>query len=290
VTDAKGLLPGFEERYADVKAVRVRYYAGGPANGQESPLVLIHGLGGAASNWTELAPRLARTRRVLVPDLPGHGGSAALPAAPTLMPYADRVGRLMAQEEMAPAVVVGHSLGALVALRLALLQPAAVRGIVLAAAGGISSTTRRARYALAILGVVKPGRWLAPYRARIARSTFLRSLVFGYWGASDVLSLSGSAVEGFMAGPALHTDTVSAARALVADDPRAELAGVTCPCLVLWGSEDHQVEIGDAFEYARRLRAELRVIAGCGHLLIGERPDVCFDAIEEFSASISGTR
>jgi pimeloyl-ACP methyl ester carboxylesterase len=285
--DAKGLLPGFEERDADVKAVRMRYYVGGPENGREAPLVLIHGLGGAASNWADLAPGLARTRRVLVPDLPGHGGSAALPAAPTLIPYADRVGRVMEHEGLLPALVIGHSLGALVALRLALLRPDAVLAVVLAAAAGISSTTRRARYALAVLGVVKPGRWLAPYRGRVARSSFLRSLVFGYWGASDVLSLSGRAVEGFMAGPALHTDTVSAARALVADDPRAELAAVTCPCLVLWGSEDHQVEIGDAFEYARRLRADLRVIADCGHLLIGERPDVCLDAIEGFAASVA---
>jgi pimeloyl-ACP methyl ester carboxylesterase len=39
-------------------------------------------------------------------------------------------------------------------------------------------------------------------------------------------------------------------------------------------------------EYARRLRAPLRVIADCGHLLIGERPDACLRAIREFLASI----
>jgi pimeloyl-ACP methyl ester carboxylesterase len=42
------------------------------------------------------------------------------------------------------------------------------------------------------------------------------------------------------------------------------------------------VGIADAFEYARRLRAKLRVITDCGHLLIGERPDACLDAIEAF--------
>ena len=88
----------------------------------------------------------------------------------------------------------------------------------------------------------------------------------------------------FLSGPARHTDTVSAATALIRDDPRPDLDGVTCPSLVLWGARDHQLPVGDAFEYARRLRAPLRVIADCGHLLIGERPDACADAIQEFLA------
>jgi 3-oxoadipate enol-lactonase len=286
VTDAKALLPGFEERYADVKAVKMRYYVGGPEAG-DPPLVLIHGLGGAAANWTELAPTLARSRRVLIPELPGHGGSAALPVAPTLEPFADRIALVMDRAGIGPAVVVGHSLGGLVAVRLALRRAELVRGLVLAAAAGISSRGRRARYALAILGVVKPGKLLAPHRARVARSPFLRSLVFGYWGAADVTSLSNRMVEGFMAGPGLHTDTVGAARAMVADDPRDELRAIGCPCLVIWGADDNQLAVDDAFEYARRLRAPVRVIADCGHLLIGERPDVCLLAIEEFAASVS---
>ena len=286
MTDAKGFLAGFEERYADVKAVRMRYYVGGPS-GVDPPLVLLHGLGGAASNWTELAPALASARRVLIPELPGHGGSAALPAPPlTLEPFAERGGLLMEQEDLGPALVVGHSFGGLVALRLALRQPMAVSGLVLAASAGISSASLRARYALSILGVVKPGRWLAPHRRRVARSPFLRALVFGYWGAADVLALSDRMVEGFMAGPALHTDTLSAARALVADDARRELGAVKRPCLVLWGAEDHQVAVADGFEYARRLGASVRVIPDCGHLLVGERPDACIDAIEELAASL----
>ena len=71
-------------------------------------------------------------------------------------------------------------------------------------------------------------------------------------------------------------------RAYLEVDPRIDLAGVRCPCLVLWGARDSQLPMGDAFEYARRLRAPLRAIAGCGHLLIGERPEACADAIDSF--------
>jgi 3-oxoadipate enol-lactonase len=278
VTDAKHLLPGFDERFDDVKGVRMRYFVGGEGR----PLLLVHGLGGAAANWTELAPALARRRRVLIPELPGHGGSSPIAAAPTLAAYADRIGLVAERERMLPAPVVGHSMGGVVSLRLALRRPNDVSGLVLAASAGIRSTTRRARLALTIVTLVQPARLVAPRRGLVARTPWLRYPIFAYWGASDPPALSPRACEGFLAGPALHTDTASAAKALVLDDPRAELEGVRCPCLVLWGARDNQLPIGDAFDFARRLRAPLRVVPDCGHLLIGERPEASLEAIEGF--------
>ncbi|MBW8742565.1 MAG: alpha/beta hydrolase, partial [Acidobacteria bacterium] len=101
----------------------------------------------------------------------------------------------------------------------------------------------------------------------------------------DPVGLTDIAVEGFLAGQLLHTDTASAWRALQEDDPRQDLGRLALPVLVLWGAEDAQLPLEDAFEYARRLRAPLRTIAGCGHLLIGERPAACAHAIEEFIAA-----
>jgi magnesium chelatase accessory protein len=276
VTDAKPA--GFEERFLDARGSRLRYLVAGEGD----PLVLVHGLGGAAANWLALAPLLLPGRRLLVPELPGHGGSSPLPAAPSLSPYADVLGLLLEHEGAAPAAVVGHSLGGAVALRLALRRPAAVSALVLAAAAGISSATRSARYALTITGILKPGRKIAPYRRRVARSDLLKRLVFGRWGASDPAALPPELVEAFLAGPGRHTDTVSAAKALVRDDVRTELEHVRCPVLVLWGARDNQLPVDDAFDYARRLRAPLRVIADCGHLLIAERPAACADAISGF--------
>src|SRR5215510_13901019 len=276
-------LPGFDERFAEVRGTRLRYLAAGDGE----PLLLVHGLGGAAANWLALAPLLLPTRRLLVPELPGHGGSSALPAAPSLNAYADRLGLVLEHEGLGPAAVVGHSLGGAISLRLSIRRPDLVSALVLAGAAGISSGTRNARYALTITGIVKPGRKLAPYRRRIARSNTLRRIVFGRWGASDAQALPRELAEAFLSGPARHTDTVSAAKALVRDDPRPDLDRVRCPSLVLWGARDNQLPVADAFDYARRLRARLRVIADCGHLLIGERPAACADAIENF---LAGTR
>jgi pimeloyl-ACP methyl ester carboxylesterase len=276
VTDAKPA--GFDERFLDARGSRLRYLVAG----EGEPLVLVHGLGGAAANWLALAPLLLPGRRLIVPELPGHGGSSPLPAAPSLSPYADRLGLLLEHEGATPAAVVGHSLGGAVALRLALRRPESVSALVLAAAAGISSTARSARYALTVTGILKPGRKIAPHRRRVAGSALLKRLVFGRWGASDPPALPPEVVEALLAGPARHTDTVSAATALVRDDVRPELERISCPVLVLWGARDNQLPVDDAFDYARRLRAPLRVIADCGHLLIVERPAACADAITGF--------
>jgi pimeloyl-ACP methyl ester carboxylesterase len=276
VTDAK--LPGLEARLAEVKGVRMRYFVGG----EGPPLLLVHGLGGAASNWTELAPLLAQRHRLLVPDLPGHGGSTALPAVSGLEPFADRVALVAEREGMLPAPVVGHSLGGMVVLRLALRRPADVQALVLAGAAGLSIGSVWGRQLLSVFSTVRPGRLAARYRGWVTRSRILRRLVFGFVSVADPVALTNEAVEGFLAGQLLHTDVDSAWQALRRDDPRQELEAVRCPVLVLWGAEDVQLPLGDAFEYTRRLRARLRVIPGCGHLLIGERPDACQRAIEDF--------
>ena len=135
MTEATDLLPGFTERFLTVRGVRIRLYEGG----EGPPLLLLHGFGGAAWNFTELAPLLPG-RRLLVPDLPGHGGSAPLPAA-SMSALADAVAELLP----GPLPVLGHSMGGVVALRLAERRPELVTGLVLAAPAGLSSSTRRVR-------------------------------------------------------------------------------------------------------------------------------------------------
>ncbi len=282
MTDGKHRIEGFEERELAWGGARLRY----AVCGDGPPLVLVHGLGGTIENWRALAPPLAARHRVLVPDLPGHGHSALLAEAPDVDPVADAVLAVVDAEDASPAVWVGHSLGGLVALRAAVRRPDAVRGIVLAAAAGIGSTAPSARVALTALGLVQPGRLIAPFRQAVAGSRLGRSAVFGWWGVADPAGLDPELAEAFLVGPAHHADTQQAARALLASDPRAELDLVGCPCLCLWGASDNWVRLEDGMEYARRLRAPLRAIAGCGHLLIGERPDACLAAIEEFVSGL----
>jgi len=282
VTESKQRIPGFVDRDIVVDGARLAYAVGGDG----SALVLVHGLGGTVENWRAIAPALAERHRVLIPDLPGHGHSAALPEARHLDAFADVVCALAEAEGIDRAVWVGHSLGGAVALRAAARRPETVRGVVLAAAAGISSSTRVGRVTVTVLGMVEPGKAIAPHRRAWANSTLGRRVAFGWWGVGDAVALEPAMAEAFFTGPAHHTKTRQAGRALLATDPLAELERVTCPVLCLWGASDKWVRLDDGFEYARRLGARIRTIAGCGHLLIGERPEVCVAAIDEFVAAL----
>jgi pimeloyl-ACP methyl ester carboxylesterase len=276
VTDATILLEGFSERRHEVRGARVRLFAAGDG----PALLLLPGFGGAAWNFDELAPLLTG-RRLLIPDLPGHGGSAPLPA-PSLAGFADVLAGLLDAEGVPQTDVLGHSLGGVVAVRLAVRHPDRVRRLILAAPAGISSATRASELTIRLVGLIQPGRIAGRRADRIARSRRLRRAVFGPFEVSNPDALSERAVHGFLRGPTMHTDALGAGVALSADDPRADLGRVQAPALILWGARDRQVPIADGHEYARRLGAPLRVIADCGHLLIGERPDACARAVADF--------
>jgi pimeloyl-ACP methyl ester carboxylesterase len=273
---------GFEARELLHRGSVVRYLVGGSG----PPLVLVHGLGGAASNWLRVAPALAAGRRVLLPELPGHGGSGSLAGTPTLDDFAGAVVAVLEHEDAVPAPWIGHSLGGLVGLRAAVRRPDAVTGLMLAAAAGISSATRTGELAVTWIGRLQPARFVTPHRRRVARSRWGRTLTFGWWGVADPIGFDPAMAEAFLAGPARHTDTRSAGAALIRFDPRHDLDRVGCPCVCLWGSSDNWVPLADGMDYARRLRAPLRVIADCGHLLIGERPDAVLAAVRDFLRSL----
>jgi pimeloyl-ACP methyl ester carboxylesterase len=280
-TDRKRGILGFEERELAHAGARIRYLSGG----EGPPIVLLHGLGGAAANWRLVAPHLARECRVIVPELPGHGRSEPS-AAGSLDAFAEAMLAVVDAESALPAPWVGHSFGGVVALRAAALRPDALTGLVLAATAGITSASRIGEVTVTLIGIARPGRFLGRRRRVVARSRLGRTLAFGWWGVADPAGLDPEMAEAFLAGPPEHTDTLTAGKVLVAADPRRDLHLVTCPCLCLWGANDNWVPLADGMEYARRLRAPLRTIADCGHLLIGERPDAVLRAVREFVSSL----
>ncbi|ASP34570.1 alpha/beta fold hydrolase [Labrenzia sp. VG12] len=89
-------------------------------------LVLIHGVGLRAEAWAGQLPDLAGSFEVLAPDLAGHGESDGFAEEPTLQAFSDRLAGLLNRD----TVLVGHSMGAMIALDLAFRNPDAVRGVV----------------------------------------------------------------------------------------------------------------------------------------------------------------
>jgi pimeloyl-ACP methyl ester carboxylesterase len=113
--------------------------------------VLIHGLATTREIWSAVGPELSRSRRVVTLDVPGFGESAPVGHGFELALVADRIARgLAARGVRGPFDLVGHSLGAAVALTLAVRRPLAVRRLVLVAPAGLATIPWLASRALAL--------------------------------------------------------------------------------------------------------------------------------------------
>ena len=120
------------------------------------PLILIHGMGSAATAWQLVVPELAKSYRVITVDLPGHG-ETQLPAGLDMSPksLAEYVLETMDSLKINKAHLVGNSLGGWTALELAAIQPERVASI---------------------LGLAPAGLWLAPFNVRYPGTAIARNL------------------------------------------------------------------------------------------------------------------
>lgn len=97
------------------------------------PLVCLHGIGSGSASWLETALLLAPCARVIAWDAPGYGVSSPLPMdAPRSRDYAQRLHELLDALRVTRCVLVGHSLGALMAVSAVHLRPAGQRFAALA--------------------------------------------------------------------------------------------------------------------------------------------------------------
>jgi magnesium chelatase accessory protein len=98
-----------------------------------APVLLVHGTGSSSHSWRAVAPLLARGRPVIVPDLPGHAFSGPAPDGQADLPgMARALADLLDTMQVAPALLVGHSAGAAIVLRMVLdgrARPAAVASV-----------------------------------------------------------------------------------------------------------------------------------------------------------------
>jgi 2-succinyl-6-hydroxy-2,4-cyclohexadiene-1-carboxylate synthase len=116
-------------------------------DGSGPPLLLIHGFTGRGSDWTPLLPELRRVATTVTVDLLGHGNSDSPtdPARHAIERQAADVAAILRRLHLTPATVMGYSMGARVALRLAITAPSLVARLILESpSAGIADPAERA--------------------------------------------------------------------------------------------------------------------------------------------------
>ena len=250
--------------------LRLNAVVDGPADAP--PLVLIHALGTDLSIWDGVVARLPR-HRILRLDLRGHGQSDCPPPPYAMGALIRDVERLMAHVGMAEAVVVGVSLGGLMAQGLAVKRLDLVRGMVLsntaAKIGGAAMWKAR------IAQVQDEG--LAAYAPGAMERIFGRN-----WRQAPEMPriralLEGTPPEGW----------IGCAEAIAGTDFYTTTANLTLPTLVIAGANDGTTPPDLVRETAELIRGHRwALMRGAGHLPMVEQPGDYAEMLGDFLASI----
>jgi len=276
-------LARFPQRSADAGGATVAWREAGAVQAtQATPLVLLHGIGSGAGSWVQQLEALGGTRRVLAWDAPGYGDSTPVaPASPHAEDYARVLAAWLDALGVSRCVLVGHSLGAIVAGAFAAAHPARLGGLLLvspaggygAAAAALREDRRDAR--LAMLAELGPA-GLAQKRSANMLSAHAdeASRAWVRWNMSRVIP------HGY----------AQATHLLANADLAADLARYRGELSVVVGAEDTITPPTACERIAQVAGTPLRIVPGAGHAAYIEAPQACNALIDAFARACDAKR
>jgi 4,5:9,10-diseco-3-hydroxy-5,9,17-trioxoandrosta-1(10),2-diene-4-oate hydrolase len=252
--------------FIDAGGVRIHYQE----IGSGSPVLFLHGGGPGATGWGNFsrnAPVIAGRHRSIVMDMPQYGGSAKVPINGGLLAFNARViSDFIGALGIDRVSLIGNSMGGGTAAKFAIDYPDRVDRLVLMGASGhgpsafMPTPNESIRQMIRYYDDPSPGRMRAIIEALVSDpSQVTEELVQARYQSSvdpEIVELQRSN------------------RPPRSEDLATELARIKAPTLLIWGREERFSTLEHALLFLRRIpRADLIILAECGHWVQWERPD-----------------
>lgn len=254
--------------------LRLRYVDQGPPSGPV--VVMLHGYTDTWFSFSRVLPLMPSTLRIIVPDQRGHGASDRPEAGYSMPEFASDVVQLLEALQIQRATVVGHSMGSFVARQVALAAPDRVERLVLIGAGATARNDAVGELRKSVDALTDPvdvafaREFQASMVQRPVPPEFLDRVV------ADTARVPARVWKSVLAGILEHTIDHSAIRQ---------------PTLVIGGDRDTVFTQSDQEHLARLIpNATVRIVAGIGHSLQWEQPDLFARALADFMTTGAGTR
>ena len=257
-----------------VDGARTFAATGGRAFDPAKPAILfVHGAANDHSVWHLPARHFAHHGySAAAIDLPGHGRSDGAPLA-TIAEMAAWVGRARDALGLDRAVLVGHSMGSLIALSAAAAAPERTAKLVLLGPAAampvhdelLDAARRDDHRAIDLI----------TYWGLSAESQIGGHRSPGLWMNGGGQRLLERAEDGVLA--------VDLAACAAFDDGAARAGAVAAPTLLILGARDMMTPVGGGLALARTIAGSRHVVfPGCGHMMLAERPNETLDAMRDF--------
>ena len=241
-------------------------------NGQ--PIIFIHGLSSSMELWTRIDQNALNGKPILSYDLRGHGRSEKVPGPHNLEKHTSDLESLMEKLEIEKAQIVGHSLGAMIALELAFRHPSKVSSLtLLSTTATFPQETRNIFFEMAASASFGGMESITDQLIDLSFSPVFRKTELKIVEAIRRSLLSNDA-------PSI----ISAIRMVAKADLRESLSSISCPTQILVGSDDALTPSDLAKGLVASIKgAQLKELPNCGHAAPVEQPSLVTKAIIEFS-------
>lgn len=234
----------------------ISYYQFG--SGQKS-VIFLHGWRSSADAWFGVIEKLlSEDLSIFALDLPGFGASPAPKADWNLGDYADLVEGFIFKKEISNPILVGHSFGGRISIKLAANKLGLIRKLILVDSAGIR---REFSGRKAIAKLVKP----------LFKPVFMRGL------RKKIYKQMGS--EDYLATPELKETYLN----IIGEDLTPLLDRIKADTLIIWGSDDKETPLSDAEMMKSRIEySELKVLENAGHFSFIDQPEEFVETIKNF--------
>jgi len=259
-------------------------------SGEGSAVLFIHGLLGSNRNWAHLVRSLSTERRVLAPDLFGHGASSKPMGDYSLGAHAATLRDLLDQLEIDRVALVGHSLGGGIAMQFCYLFPERVDRLVLVSSGGLGRSVSPLLRSATLPGA----EWVLPLIA----SSWVRGRVeavgrtlgrIGLRASSDVTE----AWHGFTSLGDADSRSAFLATTRSVIDPGGQTVtaldhlpmAVDIPTLIVWGTRDRMIPTWHATTAQQAIAgSRVELFEGAGHFPHLDEPERFAQVLDAFCA------
>ncbi len=257
--------------------------------GDGPSMLLLHGAGESATDWVWVLPQLANRYQVVAPDLPVRMRATRLGEGIRPAQFAEFVGQFLDTLQIPQAVVVGNSLGGLIAIRFALACPERVGALVLVDSIGLGHEINPTILWMVSSGANEMGAsWAVTTPGGLSRAWMRAGLYFArpnrapneWIDEQQSLALQPGVMQAW--GASLRLVVGPAGQQEVMLD---QLGRLSMPTLLVWGERDGVVPHCHARHALERLpHGRIHLIADCGHLPQVEQPEEFSRAVRDFLA------
>jgi pimeloyl-ACP methyl ester carboxylesterase len=278
-----------QEQYINLNGLSIRYFETGT---EGLPIVLFHGTGESALDWSWVLPQLGEMYHVFAPDFPGNGESAKPIrnySVEFLTQFATNFLDAIAVDRL---VVGGNSLGGLIALQLALSRPEQVAGLVLIDSSGLgewvnpllSSLTLPIYGELGVAGCQTPIGAVVRSRSRAAlQFAHPEQIPVEWYAEQEHLSQTFGFLQATLSSLRAQLNPIGQRTIMVDALPQLRM-----PTLLIWGENDLIFPKTQAEAAVKQLQqGYLNIIPDCGHIPPLEQPDRFVTALSEFLSKLS---